>query len=161
MALVLVDQSKAFNIIDHKILIGKLKIIGFINQAIKIMENYLQNRRQYVAIQTAKYDCLLTGPRSVVQGSTLSGVLYLIYILDLPYLTHEENNNPENYRKCPLPNIKTFVDDCMAKVPNKKDSTLEIEVEKFMENMEDYASANKLIVNPDKTKVVIITKKKN
>ena len=107
-ALVLVDQSKAFNIIDHDILIGKLKIIGFTNQAIQIIQDYLSDRRQYVSIQNAKSDCLVTGPRSVVQGSTLSGVLYLIYILDLPYLTHEEIHDPESYRKCQNPNIKTF-----------------------------------------------------
>ena len=47
----------------------------------------------------------------------------------------------------------------MAKIKNKPNSTLEVEVSKFMENMENYAAANKLVVNPDKTKVMIVTKK--
>ena len=157
-ALVLVDQSKAFKIIDHEILKQKLKIIGFTNQALNIMTSYLADRRQYVQIQTAKSDCLVTGPQSGVQGSTLSGVLYLIYILDLPYITHETIHKPAEYRKCCQPNLKTFIDDCMAKVNKRTDSTLQMEVTKFMNTMEDYASANKLIVNPDKTKVIILSK---
>ena len=159
-ALVLVDQSKAFDIIDHEIMIEKLRIIGFTKQAIQIIKDYLCDRRQYVAIQNSQSDLLVTGPRSVVQGSTLSGVLYLIFILDLPYLTHETIHTPETYRKCKNANIKTFVDDCMAKVPNKPNSTLENEVTKFMKTMENYAASNKLIVNPDKTKVMIVSKNK-
>ena len=160
-ALVIIDQSKAFEIIDHEILLAKLIIIGFSNQAIKIMRSYLKDRRQYVQIQTSASDCLVTGPRSVVQGSTLSGVLYLVYMLDLPYITHETIHEPSEYRQCTKPNLKTFVDDCMAKINNKANSTLENKVVSFMDTMEDYAAANKLAINPDKTKVVVLTKNKD
>ena len=122
------------------------------------MLSYLNERKQYVQVQYAKSDCLTIGPRSVVQGSTLSGVFYLIYMLDLPYISHETIHEPEEYRKCNQPNIKTFVDDCMAKINAKPQSTIKNEVTKFMEKVEDYASANKLAINPDKTKVVVISK---
>ena len=82
-ALVVIDQSKAFDIIDHKILLEKLRIIGFCNQAVDIMKSFLENRHQYFQVQSQNSDCLVTGPRSVVQGSTLSRAL--IYMLDLPY----------------------------------------------------------------------------
>ena len=53
-----------------------------------------------------------------------------------------------------------FVDDCFAKVSNKENSTLEEEVIKFMDTMEDYAAANKLALNPDKTKVTVLSRNK-
>ena len=74
-ALILLDQSKAYEIICHKILCKKLRIIGFTNQATKIIRNFLKDRKQYVQIQGKKSDKLLTGPQSVVQGSTVSCIL--------------------------------------------------------------------------------------
>ena len=124
------------------------------------MLSYLAERKQYVQVQYATSECLLTGPRSVVQGSTLSGVFYLIYMLDLPYISHNIIHGPEDYRNCKEPNMKTFVDNCMAKVTAKPLSTLENDVLKFMDKVEDYASANRLAINPEKMKVVVITKNK-
>ena len=142
VALVCIDQSKAFDIIDHGILLDKMKIIGFCTQAIQIMRSFLHERRQYVQVQSQESQCLLTGPRSVVQGSALSGALYLIYMIDLPYITHEEIHEPKEYNECQAPNIKTFIDDCLIKVSDKKNSNLSQEVTKLMTKVEDYASAN-------------------
>ena len=159
-ALVLIDQSKAFDIINHKILLEKLSIISFWPQAIQIMLSFLEERRQYVQIQAAESECLLTGPRSVIQGSTLSGILYLIYMLDLPYLTHKTIHKPKEYRKCKKPNIKTFVDDCIVKVDKSEDTPIEDDIRNLMSKIEDYALANKLAINQGKTKVVVISRNK-
>ena len=43
-ALIVLDQSKAYNVVDHYILLQKLKMIGFTNQALKIMESFLKER---------------------------------------------------------------------------------------------------------------------
>ena len=159
-ALVVIDQSKAFDLIDHMILIQKLWLIGFSNQAILIMESFLKDRRQYVQVQALDSECLLTGPRSVVQGSVLSGTLYLIYMLDLPYLMHDEIHGPKEMRECKQPNINTFIDNCLVKVKTKENLKLEDEVMNFIEQLEDYAAANLLAINPDKTKVIVISKDK-
>ena len=87
-----------------------------------------------------------------------SGALYLIYILDLPYITHQEIHDPKEYNECKRPNIKTFIDDCLIKVTKKEDSNLSEEVAELMTKVEEYAAANLLVVNPDKTKVVIVSK---
>ena len=157
-ALIMINQSKAFDLIDHKILIQKLRLIGFCNQALEIMESFLRDQRQYVQVQAEESQCLMTGPRSVVQGSVLSGALYLVYILDLPYLMHKEIHNPEKMRECSEPNIKTFIDDCLVKIKRKEDKKIEDEVVRFMEKMEDYAAANLLAINPEKTKIVVVSK---
>jgi hypothetical protein len=42
------DLSKAFDTIDHSILLGKLKYYGLHDNAIKLLESYLTNREQFV-----------------------------------------------------------------------------------------------------------------
>ena len=74
-ALVMINQSNCFNIIDHTILIGKLKLIGFQDQTIRIMTSYLGEHLQYVQFQSKESDKLTVGPQSVIQGSTLSGAM--------------------------------------------------------------------------------------
>ena len=49
-ALVLLDLSKAFDGIDHKILLSKLPVLGVSRKAIEWFKNYLSNRTQCVAI---------------------------------------------------------------------------------------------------------------
>ena len=49
-------------------------------------KNYLQNRRQQVTLEGTYSDELHSGPFSVIQGSVLSCLLFLIYTLDIPML---------------------------------------------------------------------------
>jgi len=46
----LIDYSKAFDTIDHEILLKKLITLNFSNSSIKILMSYLTNRQQYVQI---------------------------------------------------------------------------------------------------------------
>ena len=95
-ALIMLDQSKAYKIICHKILLRKLRAIGFTEKATKMVKSFLEERRQYVQIQGQKSETLSTGPQSVVQGSSLSCILFLVYILDLPQVFHETPHPPRN-----------------------------------------------------------------
>ena len=76
-ALIGLDQSKAYNIIDHDNLLGKLQIIGFRKSAINTMASYLSDRTQFMALEGKKSEKLLVGPRSVIQGSCMSTILFL------------------------------------------------------------------------------------
>ena len=80
------DQSAAYDVICHKKLIQKLKLLGCDNNAINFFTDYLVDRQQTVTIETFQSDFLHSGPISVCQGSTLSGLLYLIYTLDYPLI---------------------------------------------------------------------------
>ena len=97
--LIILDQSKAYEIIQHDILIEKLRIVGFQDNSIEIMKSFLGDRKQYVQVQNMKSETLMLGSNSVIQGSMMSGVLFLLYILDMPYLLRSEIEPPKEYRQ--------------------------------------------------------------
>ena len=76
------DLSKAFDTIDHNILLDKLKYYRFDDTAIKLFRSYLTNRYQYVQMENAKSQLLeiITG---VPQGSILGPLLFIIYINEI------------------------------------------------------------------------------
>ena len=88
---ILMDLSKAFDTINHDLLIAKLHVYGFSKESLKLIKSYLTNRWQRTKLNTgfSKWREILLG---VPQGSVL---LFNIYINNLLFLT--ENTNVCNY----------------------------------------------------------------
>ena len=155
------DQSKAYNVIDHDILLEKMKYLGFNSKTVRIFMNYMSDRKQYVEVQSFPSERLLVGPRSVTQGSTLSCIMYLIYIMDITQIFHQKPHNPEQYKDCNKTNAKSFVDDNLLHVQTNPNQDIKPAITETMGVIEDYMNANLPALNADKTKIMLISTNDN
>ena len=79
-----IDLAKAFDTVDHRILLSKLQHCGIRGTAFQWFESYLSDRRQCVSIDghDSGFAVIKCG---VPQGSILGPILFLLYINDLGY----------------------------------------------------------------------------
>ena len=79
---VFIDLKKAFDTVDHNILVKKLEHYGIRGLAKNWVCSYLENRRQYVCINDSNSECLDV-KCGVPQGSILGPALFILYVNDM------------------------------------------------------------------------------
>ena len=81
--MILADLQKAFDTLDHGVLLEKMKYFGFRASVIKWFESYLSNRKFLVCIDNV-FSEAGTLKYGIPQGSILGQLLFLLYVNDLP-----------------------------------------------------------------------------
>ena len=82
------DMSAAFDTVDHGILIRKLNFYGLNHKGLQLFKSLLENRSSYIELEGFLSKPIMSQSCSVLQGSKLSGILFLIYVNEVPKI-HE------------------------------------------------------------------------
>ena len=137
-----IDLKKAFDTIDHKILLRKLASYGIDHGALKWFDSYLSDRQQKCVINGE-----LSSARAVTcgvpQGSLIGPLLFLIYINDLP-----------NCLSKALPRM--YADDTSISIAASSLPELESALNIELANLHEWLNVNKLSLNIAKTELMLI-----
>ena len=145
---IFIDLQKAFDTVNHSILLDKLKHYGVSGVSNSWFKTYLTGRKQYVSIGGETSD-LSTTEHGVPQGSVLGPLLFLIYINDL----HQCIKNSNTFH---------FADDTnLLYIPPKKMRNRNV-VRKLnidLKALNYWLMANKIALNSSKTELIIFRNK--
>ena len=138
---VFVDLQKAFDTVDHEILLAKLNHYGIRGIANQWLKSYLSDRQQFVYLSGI---CSSLKPiiHGVPQGSVLGPLLFLLYINDL----HSSIKSSETYH---------FADDTHLLNFSKSFQSLCGKVNADLKVLSSWLNANKISLNAKKTEFIV------
>jgi hypothetical protein len=142
---VFLDFRKAFDIINHDILLKKLNCYVNNHQTTSIIKSYLEHRTQFVHLN-GRSSAKQTIRNGVPQGSILGPLLFCIFINDLPLSL-----------KDPSIDCDMFADDNSLHSSGKSIVDVQRSLQRGLDDVQDWCTNNRMVLNPDKTKSMVIT----
>ena len=139
-ASIFLDFGKAFNTVNHEILLTNLEYYGVRGITHELIKCYLSEPLQCVKIRQTVFDFknIICG---VPQGNVLGALLFLIHINDI-------------YQSDPIAAFHLFADDIALFCANKNINQLKNNINTSLDNIANWLKANKLTFNVDKSKLL-------
>ena len=141
---VFLDLSKAFDLVNHNILLTKLSIYNIDKNSLLFFKSYLCNRSQCVQLNGTFSDqkSVLCG---VPQGSVLGPLLFCIFINDLPLCISS-----------PLVQCDMFADDDTLHASSDNVEEIRNELQCSLSEVLKWCNTNRMALNPSKSKCMLI-----
>ena len=141
---VYIDFSKAFDCLDHNILLAKLKMYGLEAKSYSFMESYINNRYQCTKVNgyTSTKSKLTYG---TAQGSILGPLLFILYVNDL----FKEIENQKT--------VLMYADDTLLMNSGISVPEAIVNSQRSLDIVVNWCQLNKMTINITKTKFMIIT----
>ena len=130
---VFIDLCKAFNMVDHAVLIQKIKMLGVFENQLNWLTDYLFNRQQVVVYDNHRSDSYPVY-HGVPQGSILGLLLFFIYTDDLSKVVEHSN-------------IIMYVDDSILYFSCKDIISMKAAMAKDMDGVALWLQINQLVIN--------------
>ena len=144
----LLDLNAAFDVVDHSLLMKKLKLYGFDDGSLGWVNSYLEFRSQCVSVEGC-CSKLLPVDTGVPQGSILGPLLYTIFTNELP-------NILDNYVDS---SICCYADDTTVSCTAKTETDLTVALTKQFKMVTSFMTDNGLKVNGEKTQLLVMGRK--
>ena len=139
---VFLDLKKAFDTVNHDILVRKLELYGITGNALSMIKSYLTDRKQKcqlgdVITSESRVTC------GIPQGSILGPLLFLLYINDLPHCLRQVSP-------------RLFADDTNLTAAGETIEEVELAMNNDLLRIKEWLLANKLSLNVAKTEFLFI-----
>lgn len=142
-----IDIKKAFDCVNHQLLLRKLSQLGITGTTFNIFRSFLDNREQYVNIENEN-SIKRQVKSGVPQGAILSPTLFNIFINDIFTLTLHGT-------------LQLYADDAVLVCSGSDKNLVAQEIEDDLIQIDNWFTNNKLMINTSKTKYLIFNQKRN
>ena len=183
VGVLLCDQSAAFDLCDHYILVEKLRLMGVEENAAKWILSYLSDRKQSCFVDGNLSPAISLFSCGVPQGSIGGPLLWLCFTCDQPDVIHDHLVNGDDlHRGCShdvqghdrhgqgvqqggvqeghCGSLVGYVDDGAYSFAHSDPALVSEVLSSKYTTLENWMNSNKLVINPDKTQIMVMGPKK-